>query len=368
MRASRLVAILLLLQARGQMTGKELADELEVSLRTIYRDLSHLAEAGVPVWGEKGEGGGYRLLAGYRTNLTGLTEEEASGLLLAGAPGPATQLGLGSMLAATRLKLLAAVPPALRDVATHAAARFHLDPTGWAHVGRGEEPHVAALADAVMQDRRVRVRYERGDRRVVERVLDPLGLVHKTGSWYLVAGVGGRTRIYRADRIRELERLAAPAVRPDGFDLPAFWTEWEQAWARELPTFRVRVRLGPLARRHRDSFGGLTPQAVDDGPPDVEGWVTTELTFDDRRVAVAALLALAPEVEVLEPADVRRDLVEIAEQAIERQAAAAGRFAAASQGEIRVSCPRVTPRRARRSGRARSTGPVQAGRGPPPTA
>src|SRR5215212_2653307 len=127
-RASRLVSILLHLQSRGQLTAAELAEELEVSERTIYRDLFELGAAGVPIYGARGKGGGYRLLDGYRTNLTGLTAEEAGALLISGAPGPAAELGLGSLLAATRLKLLAAVPPALRETATRAEGRFYLDP------------------------------------------------------------------------------------------------------------------------------------------------------------------------------------------------------------------------------------------------
>jgi predicted DNA-binding transcriptional regulator YafY len=127
-RAARLVSILLHLQSHGRLTAAELAGELEVSERTIYRDLFELGAAGVPIYGERGKGGGYRLLDGYRTNLTGLTAEEAGALLISGAPGPAAELGLGSLLAATRLKLLAAVPPALRETATRAEGRFYLDP------------------------------------------------------------------------------------------------------------------------------------------------------------------------------------------------------------------------------------------------
>ena len=319
MRAARLVSILLLLQARGQLTGRELAAELEVSLRTIYRDLADLGAAGVPVYGEKGEGGGYRLLEGYRTNLTGLTEEEASALLLAGAPGPAAQLGFGSLLAATRLKLLAAVPPSLREVATRAAERFHLDPTGWAHVGRRDAPHLETIASALMEDRRIRLDYERGDRRRVERVVDPLGLVHKTGGWYLVGRAESSVRVYRIDRVLGVQVLDAPAVRPDGFDLATSWSRWEEAWARGLPSFRARVRFGPLARRYRDSFGGLSPRVASEMPPDAAGWSTQELDFDDRRVAVAALLSLSPDVEVLEPSDLRAELVATAQAAIQRQ-------------------------------------------------
>ena len=209
MRASRLVSILLLLQARGRLTAAELAEELEVSERTMYRDLFELGAAGVPVYGERGKGGGYRLLDGYRTNLTGLTAEEAGALLMSGAPGPAAELGLGSLLAATRLKLLAAVPEALRETATRAEERFYLDPGGWAHDRARDDRHLRTVARAVWDDRRLEIGYRRPDGQAARRMLDPLGLVHKTGVWYLVAIHDRVTRVYRVDRI-----LAAQVQRP----------------------------------------------------------------------------------------------------------------------------------------------------------
>src|ERR671917_2198616 len=172
MRASRLVSILLLLQARGRLTAERLAEELEVSERTMYRDLFELGAAGVPVYGERGKGGGYRLLEGYRTNLTGLTAEEAGALLIAGAPGPAAELGLGSLLATTRLKLLAAVPPALRETATRAEGRFYLDPGGWAHDRARGERHLKTLARAAWDDRRLEIGYRPPDGKAARRMLD----------------------------------------------------------------------------------------------------------------------------------------------------------------------------------------------------
>jgi predicted DNA-binding transcriptional regulator YafY len=318
MRASRLVSILLLLQARGRLTAAELAEELEVSERTMYRDLFELGAAGVPVYGERGKGGGYRLLDGYRTNLTGLTAEEAGALLMSGAPGPAAELGLGSLLAATRLKLLAAVPPALRETATRAEERFYLDPGGWAHDRARDDRHLRTVARAVWEDRRLEIGYRRPDGKTTRRTLDPLGLVHKTGVWYLVAIHDGVTRVYRVDRILAAQGLQSVSRRPDDFNLATFWGNWEAAYAASLPVFSARVRLGPLAQRHRDDLGALSPRGVAQDPPDSHGWVEQTLLFDDRRVAVAALLALAPEVEIIGPDDLRYDLVDIARQTIER--------------------------------------------------
>ncbi len=318
MRASRLVSILLLLQARGRLTAAELAEELEVSERTMYRDLFELGAAGVPVYGERGKGGGYRLLDGYRTNLTGLTAEEAGALLMSGAPGPAAELGLGSLLAATRLKLLAAVPEALRETATRAEERFYLDPGGWAHDRARDDRHLRTVARAVWDDRRLEIGYRRPDGQTARRTLDPLGLVHKTGVWYLVAIHGRVTRVYRVDRILAAQVLQSVSRRPDDFNLATFWANWEASYAASLPVFSARVRLGPLAQRHRDDLGALSPRGVAEDPPDSQGWVAQTLLFDDRRVAVAALLALAPEVEIIGPDDLRYDLVDIARQTIER--------------------------------------------------
>jgi predicted DNA-binding transcriptional regulator YafY len=318
MRASRLVSILLLLQARGRLTAAELAEELEVSERTIYRDLFDLGAAGVPVYGERGVRGGYRLLDGYRTNLTGLTAQEAGALLMSGAPGPAAELGLGSLLAATRLKLLAAVPPALRETATRAEERFYLDPGSWEHHRPRDDRHLKTVARAVWNDRRLDISYRRPEGHAGRRTLDPLGLVHKTGVWYLVAIHDGATRVYRVDRILAAQELDVASRRPGDFDLATFWEQWEAAYATSLPAFSARVRLGPLAQRHRDDLGGLAPRAAAEDPPDNDGWVAQTLLFDDRRVAIAALLALAPEVEIIAPGDLRHDLVAVARQTIAR--------------------------------------------------
>ena len=318
MRAPRLVRLLLLLQARGRMTAAQLAAELEVSERTVYRDLADLGGAGVPIVGERGAGGGYTLLGGYRTNLTGLTPDEAEALLLTGAAAPLAAVGLGTHLAAARLKLLAAVPAPLREVAVRAEQRFHLDPSGWAHAAEPDEGRLAEVADAVWHDRRLRVVHRRSDGRVSERTLDPLGLVHKTGAWYLGAARDGEPRVYRVDRIRAVRKTGAPAERPAGFDLAAFWKRWEAAYAAELPVYRVRVRLGPLARRYRDALGALSPRAAVEEGTDGDGWVRQELVFDDLRVAVAALLALSPEVEVLGPDELRVDLAVVARRVAER--------------------------------------------------
>ena len=187
MRASRLVSILLLLQGRGKLTARQLADALEVSVRTIYRDVESLNAAGVPVYGDAGPDGGYQLLDGYRTRLDGLTAGEAEALRLAGMPRAAAELGLGTVLATAQLKVQAALPAELRARAARIGERFLLDAPGWYHDG-DQSPYLAAVADAVWNQRRIEVRYRRWTAPTdVSRTLDPHGIVLKGGKWYLVA-------------------------------------------------------------------------------------------------------------------------------------------------------------------------------------
>ena len=201
MRAARLVQLLLLLQVHGKLTASQLAERLEVSVRTIYRDLEALSAAGVPVFTEAGPGGGCMLVDGYRTRLTGLTADEAEALALAGLPGAAADLGLGTVLAAAQLKVDAALPPELRRRAVRVRERFHLDAPGWFH-GSDDVPHLATLALGVWDERRVEIDYAKAHE-VVQRTVDPLGLVLKAGRWYMVAAVEDRIRTYRVSRVRQ---------------------------------------------------------------------------------------------------------------------------------------------------------------------
>ena len=198
MRASRLVSLLLILQSRGGQTAAELARELEVSVRTIHRDVDALSASGVPIYADRGPHGGIRLVDGYRTRLTGMTADEAEALFLAGLPGPAAELGLGTVVAAARLKVLASLPTELRGRASRLVERFHLDAAAWYHPDEAV-PCLGELSEAVWEARRVKIGYDRGDK-TVDRILEPLGLVLKAGVWYLVAGVDGQPRTYRVSR------------------------------------------------------------------------------------------------------------------------------------------------------------------------
>ena len=306
MRASRLVSLLLLLQTRGRMTAEELAAALEVSTRTVYRDLDALAEAGVPVYAERGPGGGSQLVEGYRTRLTGLNADEAEALFFSGLPGPAAELGLGTVLAAAQLKVLAALPPELRGRATRVRERFHLDVPGW--FGAGETlPHLPVVAEAVWQGRRLRIQYER-DRLVVERLIEPLGLVLKAGVWYLVARRDGEFRTYRVSRIVEAIPTEERFERPEGFDLAAHWSAATSEFEAANAGAEITVRVAPdgLGRLGYAVGNGRVQAALATaGEPDADGWRVLTLRLELLDWAHDDLLRAADRVEVLAPADLR---------------------------------------------------------------
>ncbi|MGV9805910.1 helix-turn-helix transcriptional regulator [Micromonospora chersina] len=307
MRASRLISLVLLLQARETMTAAELARELEVSERTVYRDVLALSAAGVPVYADRGRAGGYRLLGGYRTRLTGLTRDEAEALFLAGLPGPAGDMGLADAVAAAELKVLAALPPSLRDAPARTGQRFHLDVPGWFREA-GPPPWLAELARAVWRDQLVELRYRRGDREVT-RTVAPYGLVLKNSVWYLVGRVGDGWRTYRVDRVVGVEVGGESFARDEGFDLGAYWREQAEAFLRDLLRAEVTVRLSPAglrALRHLVDAPFVHAEAVAAaGRPDGQGRVVLRLPVESVEVAYAQLLALGPEVEVLDPPELR---------------------------------------------------------------
>jgi predicted DNA-binding transcriptional regulator YafY len=310
MRASRLVNLLLLLQARGGMTGSQLAQELEVSVRTVYRDVEALSEAGVPIYAERGPHGGVRLVDGYRTRLTGLNEDEAQALFLSGLPGPAAELGLGTVVAAARLKVLAALPPELRARASRLTQRFHLDAPGWFRPAE-PVPHLETLAAAVWEERRVTVAYRRPDR-IVDRSLDPLGIVLKAGIWYLVATTDGQVRSYRVSRVEGVTVTEERFQRPPHFDLVAFWDEAIAAYQESLPQIEAILRVRSSAIDWLATSIGDPAWATATRQPDPAGedWVRVMLRVETIESALADLLRLGPRVEVLEPQTLRQAVID----------------------------------------------------------
>ncbi|GAB2840266.1 WYL domain-containing protein [Streptomyces deserti] len=319
MRAARLIKMVLLLQSRPAMTAAELARELEVSERTVTRDAQALSEAGVPVYADRGRAGGYRLIGGYRTRLTGLHRSEAEALFLSGVPGALREMGLEDAASAARLKVSAALLPSLRDASKTAGQRFHLDAPNWFREPKTPEL-LPAVADAVWDDRRITARYRRGESEVT-RELQPYGLVLKAGVWYLCARVAGHAsfRVYRIDRFTAVDPGEERFERDREFDLPAFWEERAEQFARSLLRAEVVVRLSEAGARR-------LPYAVDAlsarealaaaGDPDGDGWVTLTLPVESEDVAHTQLAMLGPEVEVLAPESLRerfaRDAIRLA--------------------------------------------------------
>jgi predicted DNA-binding transcriptional regulator YafY len=315
MRASRLVSIVLLLQARGRMTAHALAAELDVSVRTIYRDVDELHRCGVPLYGEAGHDGGYRLVDGYRTHLTGLTGDEAAALWLMALPGPAGELGLGDAATMAAAKVKAALGDGLRRHADAVHQRLHVDPPGWYTEPAGA-PFLAEVANAVWRQRRLHVRYRRWKApREVERTLEPYGLVLKAGRWYLVARSDEQLRTYRVSELLDVRATSEPFDRPDGFDLAAYWRTYLADFTLRRYREQARVRLSPRALRrlvHLAEPAVVEAVTVSAGWPDEDGWICATVPIESTSHAHDELLRFGAEIEVLAPQALRDQLTRTA--------------------------------------------------------
>lgn len=312
MRADRLLSLLLLLQTRGQISAQALADELDVSVRTIYRDIDALSNAGVPVYAERGATGGYRLVEGYRTRLTGMTATEAESLFFAGLPGPAAELGLGASLTLAELKLLAALPPELQSRAEQIRQRFHLDAPTWFHRDR-DLPHLATIANAVWNQQRLDLAYQR-PRKFVERTVDPLGLVLKAGVWYLVADVEHQTRVYRISRVVAVSQRDETYIRPPDFDLAAFWQSWSERFEQSVYRGTATLRVSQVALDWLPYiYGSVINRAAADTlrPSDRGGWFEVTLPYESLDHAATDFLRLGTNAEIIEPAELRAKVADI---------------------------------------------------------
>lgn len=289
------------------MTAAELARELEVSERTIYRDVTALSAAGIPVYADTGRSGGYRLVGGYRTRLTGLSRAEAEALFLSGLQGPAEALRLADTISAAQLKVLAALPPPLRDVSVQVSQRFHLAAPGWFRDAE-VPPMLEPLARAIWRDECMRLTYRRyGSERDLIRTAAPYGLVLKAGDWYLVARVREQLRTYRVARIRAIEPTDEAFTRDPTFDLAGFWAQSRAAFVESIFTAEVtlRVRTRSLPRLHRIIEAPAARRGIEAAQPDRPGWVRTVLPVESIEIAHGQLLRLGAEVEVLEPPRLR---------------------------------------------------------------
>lgn len=323
MRASRLLSLQMLLETRGRMSATALADALEVSVRTLYRDVDQLSAAGVPIYAERGRHGGFALLPGWKTTLTGLTPSEAQAVFLSGLPGPAQDLGLGGDVEGARLKLLAALPAGWRDDAQRVSARLHLDPVDW-YRESAPTPHLTAVAAAVWSGHQIRMRYESWTD-TVERTVSPLGLVLKAGVWYLVAlavapavataALGtakGEPRTYRVSSIRAATALATPVRRPARFDLPGYWAASIQRFEAEIYTGQAQVLATPAGLQGLRALSSAVARAVAAALPSrrADGRMAVTLPIESVEHACGQLMRLSPQVEVLRPAALRRALVQ----------------------------------------------------------
>jgi predicted DNA-binding transcriptional regulator YafY len=301
MLASRLLSILMLLQAHGRMSASALAAEFEVSVRTIHRDIDQLSAAGIPVYAERGRSGGFALMDGYRTRLTGLTQPEAESLFLAGLPGPAAQLGLSDVLHAARLKLMAALPANMQPNAERIAARFHLDPVAWFR-GADPLPQLQTVAQGVWRERFLKLRY-RNNGEIYGRKLGPLGLVLKGGVWYLVAMSGKSIRTYRVAQMLDVAVTEEVFARPKKFDLAEHWEQSSSAYEAGVYRAEAEVRISPAGLERLEALGPHVAAAAADsaGKPDRAGWVRCRVPLENFDLGVRDMLRLGDAVEVLGP-------------------------------------------------------------------
>jgi predicted DNA-binding transcriptional regulator YafY len=321
MRADRLLSILMLLQARGRMTAQELAEEHEVSVRTIYRDIDALSTAGVPVYAERGPGGGCALVEGYRTSLTGLTKDEVRALFMLGIPASLDELGLSQELRTALRKLAAALPEVQRGDEEMARQRIYLDWEGWAQPE--PEPYLKVMQQAVWEEKRLRLAYREpvGPQAFqrYERMVEPYGLVAKAGRWHLVCAGDGRLRVYRVSRILDAHLIDESFERPPDFELTTFWKSWCAGRKETRPSYPATVRVSPQLAPFLSLYLGdsVTAQVVTADPPDDQGWTRLTLMFETLEQARRHILGFGAAIEVLEPEPLRLSVIDFARQIAE---------------------------------------------------
>jgi predicted DNA-binding transcriptional regulator YafY len=322
MRADRLLTLLMLLRRRGRMTAPAIAAELEVSVRTVLRDIEALSATGVPVYAERGRTGGFTLLEGFSTDLTGLTHAEAAALFSAGSRSTSTQLGMAPALSSAMAKLIAAMPSEQRRTAERVSQRILVDAEGFTD-SRPVDEHIGIVQRAVFTDRRLRFGYlsrASADEDPTIRTVDPIGLVHSAGRWYLVALHRGAERTYRVSRIRSATILDEQAHRPPGVDLAALWNRRRAEFRQGFVSLTVTVAVSPQRRadveaaalraREAGGAGEFAPDAARDAPDDPVRRTVLDLEFGDIEHAVAVLWSFAQDVEVLAPQEVRTTIAE----------------------------------------------------------
>jgi len=307
----------MLLQAHGKMTASRLARELEVSERTIYRDMDALSIAGIPVYSDAGPQGGYALVDDYRTNLTGLTEGEARALFMLSIPAPLTDLGVGQELRAALLKLSASLPNIHRRDEDKVRQRFYLDSTWWRQAGE-HVPHLRVIQQAVWENCKLQIVYQPLFADKIERLVDPLGLVAKAGIWHLVYTRKSKLYVHRVSDLLDVHIFEETFERPVDFDLSVFWEKWCAEYESYLVDFTVTVRVAPsflpvLSRYFGSDIRVRIAQAKS---TEAGGWIVLELAFESFEAARDRIMGFGRGVEVLEPPALRRSVLDFAEQIV----------------------------------------------------
>ncbi|MCB0084998.1 MAG: YafY family transcriptional regulator [Caldilineaceae bacterium] len=318
MRADRLISIMMLLQVHRRLTARDLADRLEVSERTIHRDMEALSTAGIPVYAERGVGGGWSLVDGYETNLTGLSDAEIQTLFLSKPQRLLTDLGLHSASESAMNKLLAALPAMQRQDAESIQQRVHIDVNGWSNT-QETVAYLPLLQQAIWQERRIKIVYELSTGPIVTPDLDPLGLVAKGNTWYLVAVYKGNNAVYRVSRIFNACLLDEPCQRPKEFDLAAFWAESSAHFFANLPRYPVEVLVRP------DTIDSLrcwrrAGNVERVSPPEADGRQRVTLVFESEEEACAQCLSFGAQVEVVTPYPLRQMVIERAKATVAQYA------------------------------------------------
>ncbi|MGD6962292.1 helix-turn-helix transcriptional regulator [Fictibacillus phosphorivorans] len=314
MRADRLISILLLLQNHGKMTTKALANELEVTERTIHRDMEALSVAGIPVLAERGKHGGWRLVDQYRTKLTGLKDSELKTLFLSPSYQLLSDLGFSKDWKEARQKLLAALPNSLQSQADNLWNRIHIDIDPWKQ-SQHETIALNLLQQALWEDRKIRIAYEKANKESSDRIVEPLGLVAKGRTWYLVAVSNQEIKNFRVSRVKSVELLNESFIRPPDFQLADYWAESKQNFVQSLPVFEVDVEACPAVIQ-RLSFSGRFVQVVSTGSPNENGWIPVKLSFDTRQEAASYIIGFGDQIKIISPSSLIDSVKRIGESVL----------------------------------------------------
>lgn len=317
MRADRLISLIMLLQTHERMTADELSQELEVSTRTIYRDILALNTAGVPIYTDHGPGGGISLLESYRTSLTGFSEEEARALFMLNIPNALVELGVGQKLKSALLKLTVALPPGQQAVQSRTQQRIYLDSTSWSEPAQ-PSAQLGVLHQAVWQDKLVKLVYRGNFDTKVEFELEPLGLVAKMNSWYLVGKDKSYMRVLNVADILEVEISDHQFARDEAFDLAAFWMSWCRSSQNRRSFYPVQLRIAPTLLTKLHLYLGESVKYIvqADNQTESKDWKKVTIFYDHFFSARESILNFGNAAEILEPEALRLSVIDFAQQII----------------------------------------------------